>query len=411
MSKPKFSLFQAFGVEMEYMIVDKDTLAVKSIADKLIFEAAGDFTSEVLRGEMAWSNELVSHVIEVKCLKPASTMIGLQRKFWQNVREINERLEKHNAMLLPTGAHPLMNPYKEAKIWEHEYNEIYSLYDKIFDCKGHGWVNLQSTHINLPFANDEEFGRLHAAIRLLLPIIPALSASTPILDGKLTNYLDARLEAYRHNQEKIPSIAGKVIPEQIFTQKDYEQNIFQRIMKDVKPYDTEGILDKHFLNSRGAIARFDRGAIEIRIIDIQECPKADMGILLTIVAALKHLISEKWASYEAQKQWHEDDLSKIFLEVIEYGAYTYIGNEEYLKLFGIKEGGCQAKDVWKHIIEQVSYQLDTEALQTVNFILENDTLARRIVRKLKGDFSKENIQSVYKQLAECLAYNQLFEVN
>jgi hypothetical protein len=31
-------------------------------------------------------------------------------------------------------------------------------------------------------------------------------------------------------------------------------------------------MDHHFANSRGAIARFDRGAIEIRVIDIQECP-------------------------------------------------------------------------------------------------------------------------------------------
>ncbi|MDW8287787.1 MAG: glutamate-cysteine ligase family protein, partial [Flammeovirgaceae bacterium] len=273
-----FSLFEAFGVEIEYMIVDKDTLHIRSIADKLIFDTTGSYTSEVHRGELAWSNELVNHVIEIKCAHPASSLIGLQRKFWQNVCEINQRLEKYHAMLLPTGTHPLMYPH-EAELWKHEYNEIYALYDRIFDCRGHGWVNLQSTHLNLPFANDEEFGRLHAAIRILLPIIPALSASTPLLEGKLTNYLDVRLETYRHNQDKIPSITGKVIPEQVFTQQDYEEKIFKPIIRDIRPYDQEGILDRHFLNSRGAIARFDRGAIEIRIIDTQECPKADLAIL------------------------------------------------------------------------------------------------------------------------------------
>ena len=36
------------------------------------------------------------------------------------------------------------------------------------------------------------------------------------------------------------------------------------------------------MNSRGAIARFDRNAIEIRVIDVQECPKADLAIAIFI---------------------------------------------------------------------------------------------------------------------------------
>ena len=36
--------------------------------------------------------------------------------------------------------------------------------------------------LNLPFSSDEEFGRLHAAIRLLLPLLPALAASSPLVE-------------------------------------------------------------------------------------------------------------------------------------------------------------------------------------------------------------------------------------
>ena len=50
------------------------------------------------------------------------------------------------------------------------------------------------------------------------------------------------------------------------------------LKKPLNHYDTKKILDHHFLNSRGAIARFDRNAIEIRLVDIQECPKADIAI-------------------------------------------------------------------------------------------------------------------------------------
>ena len=39
-----------------------------------------------------------------------------------------------------------------------------------FDCKGHGWSNVQSTHINLPFYDDKEFEKLHAAIRVIYTV-------------------------------------------------------------------------------------------------------------------------------------------------------------------------------------------------------------------------------------------------
>ena len=95
---------------------------------------------------------------------------------------------------MPTAAHPFMDPMKETKIWPHENNEVYAIYNKIFDCRGHGWSNLQSTHLNLPFYDDEEFAKLHAAVRLVLPILPALCASSPILDGKLTGCTGYALE-------------------------------------------------------------------------------------------------------------------------------------------------------------------------------------------------------------------------
>ena len=133
--------------------------------------------------------------------------------------------------------------------------------------------------------DDAEFEKLHAAVRILLPIIPGLSASSPIFEGKDTGFKDARMHVYKTNQKEIPEMTGKVIPEQLFSRQDYFDGIFEPINKAIKPYDSENILDHHFLNSRGAIARFDRDAIEIRVIDIQECPKADVAIAVLIIEA------------------------------------------------------------------------------------------------------------------------------
>jgi len=130
---------------------------------------------------------------------------------------MNTILETRNAMLMPTAAHPFMDPLTETKLWPHDSNDVYEVYNKIFDCRGHGWSNLQSSHLNLPFYDDEEFAKLHAAVRLVLPLLPALCASSPIFEGKITGLLDTRLSYYKTNQSKIPSITGKVIPEAIFS--------------------------------------------------------------------------------------------------------------------------------------------------------------------------------------------------
>lgn len=68
-SRP-YALFEAFGVECEYMIVDAATLDVRPIADKLLLEAAtlpgaephfedgSAVPAEVGLGPVSWSNEL-----------------------------------------------------------------------------------------------------------------------------------------------------------------------------------------------------------------------------------------------------------------------------------------------------------------------------------------------------------------
>ena len=192
-------LFQGYGVELEYMIVNKQSLKVNSICDEVIKKIEGVYTSDTEFENIGWSNELVLHVIELKTPNPVKSLIGLENDFLKSVTKINEILNEYNSILLPSGSHPLMDPFTETKLWPHEHNDVYKSYDRIFGCKGHGWSNLQSVHLNLPFSGDEEFGRLHSAIRLILPIIPALTASSPILDGKLTGYKDMRLSVYQKN--------------------------------------------------------------------------------------------------------------------------------------------------------------------------------------------------------------------
>lgn len=406
-------LFQAYGIELEYMIVDVETLDVKPIADEVLKSLAGEITSDVTLGNVTWSNELALHVIELKCTSPTGDLIQLAEDFMDAVQQMNRVLAEFKAQLMPTAAHPWMDPETETVRWPHDNSEIYAAYDRIFDCKGHGWSNLQSMHINLPFHGDEEFAKLHAAIRMLLPIMPALSASSAILDGKDTGYWDKRLDYYRRNQKAVPILTGQVIPEAVYSKADYQTEIFNRIAEDIKPHDIDGILEPIWLNSRGAIARFDRGAIEIRVLDVQECPEADLAIASLIIHALKLLVDEYFIPLEEQKKFKTESLAAIFKQVIKHGEHSVVDNPAYLKAFGLNAvDEMSAVEIWHFISRKIDRKYP-KALDhwrdELNLLFDEGSLSTRILNALEANLEHDNLKMVYSELCDCLENNQMLK--
>ena len=395
-----FKIWERFGVEMEFMIVDRETLQVLPRADiPLGKDKDGNQLSDVEYDDIGLSNELVSHVLEFKCAHPKSTFEGLGKRFFHEIRRANKKLEKIGAMLLPTACHPFMDP-AEMQLWPYDCLDIYQTYDRIFNCKGHGWANLQSTHLNLSFDGDDEFGKLHAAIRLLLPLIPAIAASSPYLDGKYTGFKDARIEVYRHNQDKVPEIAGLVIPEKAYTYDEYNREIFDKVKKAIAPYDPEHLLNHFFLNSRGAIARFDRGAIEIRLVDIQECPNADIAIAEMEIATLKAIADKDLRDFDTER------LAALLLATTRDAEDTVIDWPEFLAVFGM-EGKCTAGELWKHVFEAVKGNLTEVSYNVMEQMLARGTLSSALYRALGDAPSHEAFVTEYKKLADCLAHNRL----
>jgi gamma-glutamyl:cysteine ligase YbdK (ATP-grasp superfamily) len=410
---PLLHAFMGYGIELEYMIVDRDRLSVLPLADVLLRESPGGEGNEVRRGRMGWSNELVMHVIEIKNLRPTVSLAMLPDVFQAEVREINRLLEPRGARLMPGAMHPWMDPRSETQLWPHDNEDIYRAYDRIFDSKSHGWANLQSMHLNLPFGDDNEFARLHAAVRLVLPILPALAASSPIADGKPTGFADYRMHVYSSNADAIPSIAGMIVPETITSKRAYEQRILAPMYKDISPYDSDGVLQHEWLNSRGAIARFERNAIEIRVLDTQECPRADLAIAAVTVDAIRRLYRAGGPDLAEQQERPTAALAGILQACIRDAEQAVIDNPAYLRLFAYPGRRCTAGELWEHLVglmlaEDVSHaELSRVPLQA---ILQHGPLARRILRALGGGAARDArpMREVYEQLCDCLQAGKMF---
>lgn len=400
--------FPTYGVELEYMIVDRETLNIAPVSDQILRRLDPGYEGELPIDGVAWSHELVRHVLEAKTDGPVADLAPLADRFGTAVAAMDERLKEDGYQLIPGGAHPWMMPHLETKLWPHGDQEIYQAFNRIFNCRGHGWSNLQSTHLNLPFTDEASFARLHAAIRLVLPLIPALAASSPILEGEEASHLDMRLEVYRHNCALVPSITGLVVPEPVTSTEAYHHQILEPIYRDLERHDPEGILRHEWVNARGAIARFDRKTIEIRVMDIQECPRADLALIQWIaclVGALVHgpLETEEMLAPETPALARQ-------LE-----ATARDGEEAELDTSFWKEWCRRPLDGTlsaSRLLREISNTLGPSGDWVPDFetLLNAGPLARRILSSADGDFSTEMLGFVYGKLGECLVANQFYEV-
>jgi gamma-glutamyl:cysteine ligase YbdK (ATP-grasp superfamily) len=295
------------GTEHEYSINDHDFHPLP-INDKLIEELNGEIVNEFQFGDVNLSKELQKNVIEIVPTVPGTSIPGLERTLFDGLTRLY-RETKDQYQFLGLGMHPLLR-LDQTTVWDHEDKEIYEVYDRLFDIRQHGWLNIQAIQINVPFKDGEEMVRLFNRARATIPYLVAIGASSPYVEGSLTGNEDNRLIFYRDNQRKMPIIAHGIVPEKLRSKKDY-LDIQQEMYRELRRHDAE-ILCHEWVDSRGVIVRFSRNCIEMKAIDEQECLHSDMAITALFLALLR--------SKEFDLTEDEDDLRSLTDAAIKGGT-------------------------------------------------------------------------------------------
>ena len=156
--------------------------------------------------------------------------------------------------------------------------------------------------------------------------------------------------------------------------------------------------------------RFVRSAIEIRIIDVQECPYADLAIAAVVSGVVKAIYQQKTASLVDQQAIHTDSIVTILRHCIQDAEQATITDPEYLRLLGFAANRCTAGQLWQHLIESL---IETKIIdpwrKALKIILEQGSLASRIIQALNQDFSRQHLQLIYHELCNCLETGQMFQ--
>ena len=347
-----------------------------------------------------FGKELQSHVAEFKANMPFYSPETFEENMQKAVLEIADFIEKkHDAQLLGTGMHPLLR-LEEVKIWSHRDRKIYETLSRIFNFYQHGWLNINAFQLNLSYGDEKKAIQLHNALTNILPYVPAISASSPVYESKISEYTDSRLHFYQINQKEIPSITGSIVPEYVNSFKEYRQitigNYTEELQKVNAP---KYLLNKEWLNSRGAIFRFDRKAIEIRIMDEQECIIADVALSCLIRASLRGMLSQK------EPYLPRDILIEDLNSIITDGLEAKVQHPK----------GPTARDVCRYYFRMAWENALVEEKKYLPIVGKRinegslSTLIRRdVLKKAQKTCLSEAILSIYLKLVEKLKKNEVY---
>jgi carboxylate-amine ligase len=385
------------GPEHEFSVVN-DRLEALPIVDKIIKDFYGRVVNFVEQPSFTFGKELQLHVMEFKPNAPFKTPVEFEETMQEAILTIQDFLQRRfHARLLGTGMHPLLE-LDETGIWPHRHRQIYEAYSKIFNLRRHGWLNIQSFHLNLPYSNEQSAILLNNTLANICPYLAAIGASSPIYEGRLGDGVDNRLYFYTQNQKEIPSVTGDVIPEYTSSFSQYKTKIIGKYSDDLSKAGADKlVLNKEWVNSRGVIFRFDRRAIEIRIMDEQECIKSDVALSCFIRAVLRGLMNQ--APEFLPHKFLVQDLNAIMMNGLNASVHNPHGETarrvcQYY--YNVALGNATANE--KKYLPIIYKRIERGNLSEI--------LRERVTKKRQRTDLEEVIIDTYSELAESLERNQ-----
>jgi glutathione synthase/RimK-type ligase-like ATP-grasp enzyme/gamma-glutamyl:cysteine ligase YbdK (ATP-grasp superfamily) len=405
--------FEVAGMELEYPTVDEN-LDVVSLVEPAFRVLAGRPTSEVDLGPVGFSNEIADHVFELKTQQPVASLADAEAVLAEGVRRFSTVLRSEfGARLLPTGMHPWFDP-AEGKLWTRSGLRIYTTYARLFDVRTHGWMNVHAAHLNLPLGREADAISMYTAAALLVPYLPALAASSPVHDGRLQPSVDGRLAWILEHQARVPESCGDLVPEYVEDFADYRRRILAPMYRALDGVPDSRALRHEFFNARGAILRFGRRAMEVRVLDTQECVGMDVAVGVFVRSALCHL-SARVAAGAIVLPPH-DALVADFRACIREGSRARV-HAPHLGCSRDADGTTSAREVLRHLLAGARKAVrrdEAEYLDRAAMIVEQGSLAERLRAVLEPSahdparFHAE-LRRVYAALAGCLEENRPWE--
>ncbi len=400
---------QGFQLERAFGLVGGTSLDWLPQVDELITLYCRERLRSVDHGEAIWTNRGPRHMISVRGgtgLDGLAAAMALHATEQESLSELAKELD---ARLMPSGMHPWMAAGR-AEAWPHNSAPQDEALISIFGNERHGLNNQQGLRLSVPFGSDAEFARLFGALRFVMPLMPALSASSPFAEGKRGPALSCRVAARRDLMASDLDFAESLVPRPATCREQYRNEVVAPLKKALETRGLSQVLGAAEVCAHGIVADFDAELVHVELLDLQECLQADIAVCGVVGATAMLVQSEEFASLEALSMWPQARLGELLELTLVSGEEAVFRDVDYAKALGFPDrGSCRVADLLQHLLEErlATNPLAQDSTAALEKIVAEGPLARRLLRALPPRFSDEDLYNLYKQVLACLAEDEL----
>lgn len=358
-----------FGLEEEFFLVDPESRDLIADPDPALFDACEQHSGphkvvhELLRTQIETNTRVCTSVADLRSaqIETRSLVINTAARF--------------GAAVIASSTHPFAHWHEQEVTAKERYDRFAMMFQETVRRYLIGGM-----HIHAGFGDAESRIRVMTALRRYLPILHALSASSPFNDGRETGFKSYRLTV-------IASMPRTNLPQPFRTRAE-----FDRLVSDYQSMDFIGDGTELWWDIRPA-SRYP--TVEMRICDI--CTRMEDALS---VAALYASLIRRLLRQDAEEGLPPEPATELIAEnrwhASRYGVFAFLGDLH-------KGGRIDIQELVTELVESLAEDaaaLDcTRELQRVTEIINHGTAADRQIdlfrlRRLEGDTIPEALRAV-----------------
>ena len=358
-----------FGLEEEFFLVDPDSRDLIADPDQALFDACErdsgphKVVHELLRTQIETNTRVCTSVADLRTaqIETRSLVINTAARF--------------GAAVIASSTHPFAQWQAQSVTPKERYDRFAVTFQEVVRRYLVGGM-----HIHAGFGDAESRIRVMTALRRYLPILHALSTSSPFNGGRETGFKSYRLTV-------IASMPRTNLPQPFQTRAEYD-----RLVADYQSMDFIGDGTELWWDIRPAV-RYP--TIEVRICDI--CPRMEDTLsLAALYACLIRWLLRKDAEEGLPPEPPTELIAENRWHASRYGSLAFLGD--------LGAGGrIDIQELVAELVEDLAEDaaaLECEhELQRVTEIIRLGTGADRQIdlfrlRRLEGDTIPEALRAV-----------------
>jgi carboxylate-amine ligase len=343
------------GVELELQILDSETLELKSLGHEIL-KMVPESKKERIKPEFIQSMVEINTGI-------CSSVAEVERDLKETYGMLSDITESAGAILYSASLHPF-SKIKDQKVADHpRYKKIM----KELQIVGRRFIS-QGLHVHIGVDDEEKVIKINNNMRIYLPILLALTTSSPFYEGTDTGLMSYRSKLF----ESLP-LAG--MPDYLDDWEEFSVlvNLLRKnaiiesvkdIWWDVRPHP-------------------DFGTIETRICDLPYSLR-DILAITALIQALVLALAEQYENPEP----HSQILRSNKWQAARYGLEGFYVDPFFARKYSMREA---AMNLCRHVRPIAEELKSTDYLDEIPLILNRLTgshIQKNLYRENGNSFSK-----------------------